>query len=380
MTSTGNEDFLTIICNDEIFKRTSFACGVYQARYIVIAGGRKNRKEVNSAAMYDVTTQTSVALPDLPFAGFCKGVVLNDYFYVTNGSSGLQRICLSKRQKWEFVIKHEEIENVALHVLTDGNHVFLIDIVNNQITIFNPSNNKLTSIKGSRRHRMNILAYRNMDPSDAVLMDNKIYIMTYGKMFIYDIANGLWIEASPLPKPLQFSFCDPALVVIDRWIVTTAATPNYIVIYDTHTQQWTQANNTVLLPCASHNCVKVGSHIITLGGLNYNDLEYCPMTSIHIKHIMPDREWIMLKHYILLRKLVDDNRAAPSNERVGYLLAGKIIDDDHAHPLLETNQPKQTDSDMKVNADANKNADAIVEKLFTDMPLEIFRYILMFLK
>ena len=59
------------------------------------------------------------------------------------------------------------------------------------------------------------------------------------------------------------------------------------------------------------------------------------MTSIHIKHIIPDFLWIMLKPYISLRKLIDDNRAAPI--------------------IADVNKLKLVDTDM--NTDSKANAD-----------------------
>ena len=360
MTSTCNNDLCTVICDDEIFKRTAFAFDVYQDRYIVIAGGCDDIWDISltSAAMYDVKKQSSLALPDLPFDGGCHGVVLNDYFYVVHRYCydrdpttdsyyfDLYRICLSRRMEWEHVFKHIET-SYLLHILTDGNHIFFI--FRNQIISFDPSNHKLSPTIE--------IPYeiRDYDLCFSVLMDNKIFLLTLENIFIYDIAHQSWSKGSHAK-----SLNPDAAVVIDRWIVVTERNCSYYTfVYDTHTQQWTRVKMHLSLPDRiGHEYVKVGSHIITVGGINMNDEKFYPMTAIHIKHIIPDREWIMLKPYILLRQLIDDNRAAP---------------------IIATKKPNNDDSTMSTDTNTKANTNAVVEKLFTNMPLEVFRYILMYL-
>lgn len=136
-------------------------------------------------------------------------------------------------------------------------------------------------------------------PCETALMNNKIYITKDKKILIFDIVNQSWSQASPLPEPLD----DLAAVVINRWIVFTGTNiddyNSYTFVYDTHSQQWRQVIVAISSSISSPKYVKVGSHIIKLGGQNYND-KYRPMTSIHIKHNIPEFIWIMLKPYILL--------------------------------------------------------------------------------
>ena len=351
MTSTNNDKLWTVISDDEIFKRRHFACGVYQDRYIVIAGGcQEINTELQSTAIYDVVTQTCIALPDLPFASRYHGVVLNDYFYVTDLYSELHRICLSRRMRWEFVAKQQGFRRIE-GMVTDGSRIFLIDW-NSQITCLEPSTNEFFPIKGSTH------AMRRVDFS-TVVIDDKIYMMggrtmdgepndqATEKITVFDIVNKSWNETQPLPT----SLANFTALSIDRWIVVTGSklesdsSRSKGFIYDTHTKMWREANVALSSPRWGHRCVNLGSQIITLGGF-YQNFDYCPMTAIHIQHI-PDLIWMMLKPYILLRQLIHDGRAAP---------------------IVVTNTKKNT------------NADVIVEKVFTDMPLDIFRNILLFLK
>ena len=186
------DDFCTVICDDEIFKRTYFVCDVYQDRYIVIAGGFNKNGFLTSAAMYDVKKQSSLALPDLPFDGICRGVVLNDYFYVAKDYRydqheiadscyfDLYRICLSRRTEWEHVFRHK-LTDFLNDILTDGNHIFFI--FRNEIISFDPTNRKLSpTIEIPDGMRLIQLYF-------SALADNKIFFLGNEYMVIYDIAH-----------------------------------------------------------------------------------------------------------------------------------------------------------------------------------------------
>ena len=235
--------------------------------------------------MYDVKTQSSLALPDLPrtFGAFCPGVVLNDYFYVAKDSdilkkTNLYRICLSRRKKWEHVFRHK-LTDFLNDILTDGNHIFFI--FRNEIISFDPTNRKLSpTIEIPDGMRLIQLYF-------SALADNKIFFLGNEYMVIYDIAHQSWGKVSH-PKSLR----PRAAVVIDRWIVATEVCYSKdTFVYDTHTQQWTRFKMHLLSSSRSfHKYVKVGSDIITLGGYNFNlnhGNEYCPMTAIRIKHTIP---------------------------------------------------------------------------------------------
>ena len=84
-------------------------------------------------------------------------------------------------------------------------------------------------------------------------------------------------------------------------------------MYDTQAQLWTQTYSALSAPRCYHNCVKIGSHVVLVGGYHMNSpySKDRPMTAIHIKHVIPEWTWVKLKPYLLLRKLIDDNRATP---------------------------------------------------------------------
>ena len=365
MTSTWN-----IICDDNFIKRTCFACDVYKDRYIVIAGGLGELNEdenefvcLQSAAMYDVVNQSFIALPDLPFAeGICTGVVLNDYFYLTSHyEMELYRIDLFGRVEWKSIVYYGEVENNRIKdMLTDGTRIFLIDECAG-IRIFDPRNNEFSPAYPNADANMEDLFQVDENAFSAVLIDNKIYVMggntsshtVTDNTHMFDIFKKSWSQAPPLTIPICFS---AAVAIDNRWIVVHGGmeehdqNKGHTFLFDTYTQQWTH-NNINAAYRTYHSCVQVGSQIITIGGEDHYH-ERCPMTSKYINGVIT--EWDMLKPYILLRKLVDNKRAAP------------II----IHRL------KHADSILKVGA----NAEAVVQNLFTNMSLDIFQYVLLYLK
>ena len=363
--------------NSEIFKRSSFACGVYQDRYIVIAGGYHDNEEIQSAAMYDVKNQSYITLPDLPYPCRCHGLVLDGYFYVARQyDSTLYRICLSTRMTWEFVMEVEDLE--IADMVTDGKHIFLIDTTSD-IARYDPVTSEITHLKRNNRATKRYFL-RNLKtsktirrlPHYAALVGNKIYIMegirhyimegiidnnSTARTFVFDIVTEAWSEG-PTCKTQRD---DMAVVTIGRWIILSGfcfvgfidGSKTFVIcseMFDTHTHKWTETSIEVswLLTCGQ-SFARIGPHIISLGDI-YGDKKTTNI--IHIKHVIPDWKYIILEPYIILRKLIDDNRAAP---------------------IIVTKKPKHGQGDTKLNADA------VVQKLFTNLPLDIFRCVLLFL-
>ena len=370
MASSINDEQWNVVCEDEIFKRTSFGCDVYQDRYIVIAGGRRKFVRFPSTIMYDVATKSCITLPDLPHACGYHGVVLNGYFYVVTSELSdlvLHRICLSRRMKWEFVVERKGYYCIA-GMISDGNHIFLMDYNEGMIS-FDPTNNELIPVNN------------NTDPIrrwhlSTALVGSKIYIIggrpmdrsEIKNLTVFDIETKSWSQSSSLPALYDF-----ATIVIDKWIVVTGREDDgsrrrgdngsHILsfVYDTRTQVWTQVSATSATE-TFQRCVKVRSQIFSLGGLRLFDSEWkhCPMSAIHIKHVIPHWTWHILKPFILLRHLIHDKRATP---------------------VKTTNKRNYAGSDMQVDVGTDANKNAVVQRVFTeDMPLDMFRYILLFLK
>ena len=357
MTSTtiSADNPWTVLKNNDIFKRSFCACDVYQDRYIVVAGGFGEQFwDTRSAAMYDVKKQSYMALPNIPHHCRSRGVIVNGYFYVAEityseniNSIKLYRIFLSTRVAWQFVVKLEG-HNI-IDMVTDGKHIFLISSTT-QITRFDPMTGEISHFKRDNQ------AIKRCYFSSAYV-DNKIYIIegqsnnsTTPKTLIFDTITQLWSEGPPPPTSSPYF----TTVVIDRWIVVKGEASDVdggnVVkpdlcnkIYDTHTHKWTEISTALSTPRQAHRCVKLGPHIVTVGG-NGPNVKDSPITAIYIKHVIPEWIWTTLKPYLLLRELVEDNRAAP---------------------IIETE---------KLNY-----VDAMVQNLFTTMPLDMFRCVLSFL-
>ena len=87
------------------------------------------------------------------------------------------------------------------------------------------------------------------------------------------------------------------------------------------------------------------------------------MTSKHINRVIKDRKWEWIKPYILLRKLVDDKRAAPITT---------LHNCKHADCVLEV--------DANIETEADAETEAVVQNLFINMSLDIFRYVLLYVR
>lgn len=129
-----------------------------------------------------------------------------------------------------------------------------------------------------------------------------------------------------------------------------------IFAYDTLAQRWTESGHKLMLPREYHYCIKVGSQIIFVGGVNVEG-EYCPMEAIHVKHIIPDWKWPKIKHYVLFRALIDQKWASP---------------------IIITKQFKHYKSNIKVGT-FKVNTDVTILKLFTEIPSDIFVYVFAFM-
>lgn len=327
--------------NDEIFKKNSFACGVYDDRYIIVAGGWNDER----ATMYDTKTHTHVPLPNLPLETYYHGVVLGEYFYaVRHFPCKIYRLSLSKRTVWEAV--GDELQRCAWAVVSDGNNIFLLDQI--KALRYDPVTESFTYMPSLPKSRQSFAA---------AVVRNKIFVMggfffkTLQEVDIFDIASQSWSKGPSLPEPLAYA---AATTVFDRWIVVTGGWFNYrnyntrTYVYDTINQQWT-INDVGLSPSRIlHSCASIGSQIISVKGRDKNS-NYCPIQAIRINHIVSDFSWEMIKDFILLRQLVDKDRAFPSNE----------------------NKEAKTN----IIADSHKT----ISGLMMDIPPDLFRNILLFL-
>ena len=361
-----NKDPWSICSSDDIFKRHCFACDVYKDRYILIAGGLdENDQEFTSADMYDTITRTHVSLPDIPASiDASLGLVVGGYFYVQVKLHGLYRLCLTKPLEWELV---DEMDGYNIDdMLTDGNKIYFVD-EGTKVNTFNRHTKEFTPwIK-------NHYTYEHYHFASAVV-HNKVYVIggfmggaVKSAMDVYDLETQMWSPAPCFPKPIHAA----TATVIDRWIIVTGGQhdddgegaylhedyvdePDYntlIYIYDTFTEKWIESNCAMAAPRRYHRCVKVGNHIVNVGGWT-EDIDAFPREVVEINKFIPGWKWYILKPYILLRKLIDVYRAVPihATKRIKYK-----------------------------NGDNKLDADAVIKKLFTEITLDLFRYVISFM-
>ena len=174
--------------------------------------------------MYDIVTNSHIALPDSPFAGSCHGMIQNGYFYaiVNDYSRILYRISLSRPTQWESLI---ELEGTKIYkMLTDGNHLYFIDLYID-IKVFDPDTMRVTTLQ-----EQPFWPVRDLSNMSTLLIDKKIYILQpcnnrefdsvvdpANNMLIFDIATQSWSQ-------VFYRFSSPYDVLelaFDRWIIAT---------------------------------------------------------------------------------------------------------------------------------------------------------------
>ena len=347
MISNTNSPSWTVHSNHDIFKRMEFACGTHQDRYIVVAGGIRGwRHLLQSAVMYDITTQSIIRLPDLPHPGKCCGVVLKEFFYVATYSVQIYRICLVQRREWEEV--QNGMKDIIVDMITDGNHLYLFGSINRMYR-YNPNKDELVKLTSKSMYS------RHHDFTTAVI-DHQLYVIGGGNILendtveIFDLNTHVWTHGVSLPKPIVFPV---ACVIENKWIVVTGGRAHDVVIfvYDLQTQQWTENESLLSHYRVEHSHLKVGTQMVSVGGSDIN-INFCPIETIHVKHLISDWCWERIKDLILLRELVDQNRAHPIK-------------------LLTTN--------VKCDLYSSIDSNAVLRKVIVDVSLDVFRHVISFI-
>ena len=290
--------------NNEIFKRYNFACATHKDRYILLAGGF-----MRSAIIVDMYNSAYSALPDLPISGSCcEGIIIKGYFYVIVFDQ-IYRISLSSQSIliWEQVPC--EVEGFPNAIVSDGKHLFILYRYRQMIR-YDPEQNETVTMPHMPMRQ---------SPYATAAVGDKVYVITLLSMEVFDISSESWKKAHPLPKPV---YNTTATVMKKRWIVVTGEISAIVgpggkrqmrpqtFVFDTFTNIWTQKDIRLSPARKNHRCVALGSNIIAVGGRD-GSKNYCPVETIHVKHLISDWAWESLKHLIILRQLVVKGRAVP---------------------------------------------------------------------
>ena len=326
MASSVNNPWIELTNNNYLW--TVSASGTYKDRYIVFEA----RHSPHVGLIYDMQTKTLVGIPNPPYCNdvdrdFHREIVVNGVLYQLLPTHPIRRISLSPMSKWEETRTIIGLRNYTL--VSSGSSIFIFDFdmkMHCYDTIADKISTYVTKIPGC------VL-------SDAVAaMTNRLYAMGRGhgtklgsnSVYVFNIATQSLSQAPPLPWPI--SGCS-ATTVLDRWIIYVEDQDVKICVFDTFTQEWSQRKVDLSRYCGAYSCITFGSHIIFFGRTK--------LVAIDIKHIIPDWTYEHIKHFILMRKLVDEGRAIP---------------------IIPFNRQ-----------------DKVVQALMMDMSLDVFRNVLSFL-
>ena len=299
------------ISDNQLFRRSGFACGIYNDRFILMAGGF-HRQRLLSAFVYDTYSHTCCQLPDLPSditaLGGCKGAVVNGYFYVDTMEK-IYRISLSTRSKWELVYFHK-IQRLVRHSVVSEEKDLLLFNEHGLLILYDTKVNECV--------HMPQMATRRYAYAFAVVDENIFMIGGFGghhqrylsSVEVFNIPTRSWSTTSPLPKPLRSS----NTTVVGEYIVVTGGqlednSRNHdTFIFDTLTRMWAQKDNkTTFSSRSGHHCVSIKSQIFFIGGKDDIANTYYSLETVNRKDLICN--WEIMKHFILLRKLVDERRA-----------------------------------------------------------------------
>ena len=306
--------------------------------------------------MCDLQTQTYETLPGRSMNGGTTASV-NGVLYILVKSHKVQRLCLSSTSNWKQVESILEFRPYA--VFSSKSSIYIIDF-HKMIHCYDPVTGAFTEIsKISQR----------VGFFTATIVADRVYIIggqSYDDQRIsttvqmFDIGSQSWKYAPPLPKPLKNSH---AMTVLNRWILVTggdtyaANTENImkntkIYVFDTLTQQWSESNVELVSTRIWQKCLSVGSHMVSLVGGDDLDSS-CSITAITIKHIIPEWVYERIKHFILIRRLVEESRATP---------------------VIKDEGTKKNNSYM-----FSDKSNEVMQKLIMEMNTDLFRNVLSFL-
>ena len=310
---------------DNLLKRRHVVTGVFDNRFIVVAGGYNEYCDsFITAFMYDTQTSKCILLPDLPkifessfISGDnlrCYGTVLHTYFYIIHGGMrSMWRIDLCEEGSlWEQVMPPWIIPEA---LVSNGRNLCL----------FGPKANKLYYPERNEWADLPPMPTPRTQYCTAIVGNDVYKIGGYvhpvrrpsSTMEIFHISTRMWSPAPLLPIPLAGA---AATVVVGIFIVITGGkTRNdeysaQTLIYNSRTQQWSQSHLGLIPPRFNHACVTVGNYqIYSVGGEGSDPRpdKYAMYTldTINAKYFIPDLASFTC--FIHLRKLVYENRAFP---------------------------------------------------------------------
>ena len=368
MTRTTDTDYpwVELTCG-QICRQIKLVCGAYKDRFIVFRAGRR------SIFIYDVQTQTHKFLPDRNISYVSKSTTLDGSLYIFELNNQIQRLSLSLSTsastsaststststsaglEWEKV--GSVLKFYPYDVVSEKKSIYLIN--HEFIYCYDTRTDNLTKTSQLPQEGINFSAAAIANKIYIIGGCNQVYDMV-STVQVFDIASQLWSNAPPLPKALS----NTALTTVsNRWIIIVGGYIRYnnfenfemnsqIYVFDTLSQQWSESPIQLVPPRVRHKCLTVGSQLVCIGGDDHSE-HPCPMQAINIKHIIAGWKYELVKHFILMRKLIDENRATS----------------------FVTIKKQKNNASSKVY----ENTDKVIQAFFTNIGLDVFRNVLSFL-
>jgi len=323
------------ISHEHEFCRDSFAIDVHANRYVIISGGYRKETILKSSLIYDTITGVKIHLPLPPVNNhipICNGAVIDKYFYILDYSKAVHRILIEppfSHQRWE-VVGECQIRNNIWSIASDGKLIYIIDEDNNLVS-FNPVTTTYTDLPtmSTKRH-----SYAT------ALLDKKLYVIggfrASSYLFSVDIFNietRKWSKGADIPllennkSTMSLSmerigglvFANAVVVgkciLISGGIINSFRSSESFLVYNTLRQKWSISKVKFQTPCHSHKCVNIGnSRILIFGGKNM-DGDALPFSvgSIDVTAFNIGN-WYEIGHFILLRRLFEENRVKMCND------------------------------------------------------------------
>ena len=357
-------DRCTTLISDELFGRTYCATAVYKNRYIIAAGGYNASNEMmGSATIYDTKTNTHSPLPDIPQdfipLGKCTGAISNGYFFVVSKSfaSPMCRINLESRKAWE--LRSNIFTQGPQAVISNGDNLFCLGQSKSDFQIYHPQHNELSAFP-------QVTIPRKAHAS--AIIEDKIYVIggydskhlrLLSSVYVFDIKTGSWRVGPRLPIPLA----NAEAVVCRRQIIVSGGIINQndhiqpnksMYVLNPRSKIWIEKKFVISPACVGNGCVAIGGRqIFSIGGSDIlKGDSIASKYSIHgidVKHVIPN--WDVIGTHILLRRLIDDDRAVP---------------------MIRARKTRRRSEKVM-------NDEKIVHKLFTELHMDIFREVLLYL-
>jgi len=359
-----------VVSSDESYHRVNFGTAYYKNRHLIVVAGNdyQSGTALKSVVSFDLETKISTKIiPDLPHASWsCTSTILNDYMYVADNDSSIYRINLSSPNEWEKRNSNLSDGNLlklfGTSLISDGNNLFSFGgrdghgNLTSRCLKYLPDEDKWISLS-----QMKFARFRHV----GAIVGRKIYVIggcthqrrKTSSVEVFDIASESWSDAPPLPRlPNEHSddngicISTAAATVYGSLIFVTGGRKrpflrshtmesSYVLIFDTEKQKWITSKAQLPSPISGHGCVFMdGSKLVVVGGKGPESIQ--AMEDINM---FPN--WYIIKHFVLLRKLIDEERAFVNIKNV----KDRIL------------------------------ADEIIVKLVTHLNLDMFRYILSFL-